>query len=351
MAENTATSALAGILSTDPERVLNDLAENLAALVGVAVSIEPLRSDAATLGPIFGNKHVYLFPIEDQASTALSACVAMDIPGAACTGGALIMMPADAIKQVLQTQTVPDMLHDSVGEVANIIVGAMQQVIGKQMDTPPDFRRATNFRQEKSGTWPALLQEVDKTANWVVVAGKILFEQEHKGTILIASSSEAVAASAATAVTGSAASRTAIGDAAIASPIAVAPPSISLGELAAIVAGLKVQVAGFPADSAAVSLRNTLERLGMHVFPLHAGLTANQPDVMFVVSRSHTDLKLRLGAIAGSGRRPALLIACSDRATREIVLAASQGVADDFLVLPADLERLKVILSKAPALA
>lgn len=350
MAENPSTSALAGILSTEPERILNDLAENLAALVGVAVSIEPLSSDGVTLGPIFGNRPVYLFRIEDQAGSALPACVAMDIPAAACTGGALIMMPDDAIKQVLQTQTVPDMLHDSVGEVANIIVGAMQQVLGKQMDAPPDLRCAANFRQEKCGMWPALLQEVDKQGNWVVVAGKIRFEHEDKGSILIASCSGAVVDPALAGAKTTAAPHPAVRESTIASPAAAATPSISLGELAALVAGLKVQVAGFPADSAAVSLRNTLERLGLHVFPLHAGLTANQPDVMFVVSRSHTDLKLRLDTIGGSGRRPARLIACSDRATREIVLAASLGVADDFLVLPADLERLKAILAKAPAL-
>lgn len=357
MADSAVTKTLSGILTSDPERIFNDLAENVAALVGVAVSIQPLASDAGTLGPIFGNKSVYLFPIEDQSGSAISALVAMDIPGAACTGGALIMMPADAIKQVLQTQKVPEMLHDSVGEVANIIVGAMQQVIGKDLGGTADLRRGASFRQIKPGKWPALLHEIDKSGEWAAAAGKILFEQDEKGTILLAcvgaAASDAGTASS-TKVTGG---HAAVPDAAPAAGTTTASPEaqhaahgpLGAGDLSAVAAGLKVQVAGFPADSAAVALRSTLEHFGVRTLAMHAGLSTHQPDVMFVVSRSHIDLKLRLGAISASGRRPTLLIACSDRPTREIVMAARQESADDFLVLPADLERLRAILSRAPA--
>ncbi len=351
MAENSATRALAGVLSTGAGRILDDLAGNLTALVGVTVSIEPLVSDTASLGPIFGDTEIYLFPIEDQNKTALNSFVAMDIPGAACTGGALIMMPADAIAQVLETRQVPDMLHDSVGEVANIIVSAIQQVITAELGEQPDFHLGANFRRMTPGKWPALPHEIDKATNWVISAGKLLFEKEAKGTILIGCAGEAgtiaPAGSGSASVIGSAA----MGDAGDSVSIGSAARASDDSDLGAIDSGLKVQVAGYAADSSAVTLRSTLERLDVKVFPLHAGLTSSQPDVVFVVSRSHTDLKVRLGAIGASGRRPTLLIACSDRPTREVVLAASQGLADQFLVLPADIERLKSLLSKVPVTA
>jgi hypothetical protein len=329
LASGSATEVLAGIIVNDPDRVLNDLAESLAALVGVSVSIEPVATDPSSLAPIFGDKQVCLFRIEDQQGAAIPACVALDLPGAVGTGGALIMMTPDAIAETLTTQKIPDTLHDSIGEVAKTIVSTLGQVIGKQSGNTPELRRA-EIRQIEAGTWPGLLQDLDKSAQWLMVAGKIKFAEEEKGTILIATSGASPAEAKAGAETVESA--------------AVRPRAPSGAPTGAIPAGLKVQVAGFPADSSAVSLRETLEALGVVVLPMHAGLSTQQPEVIFVVSRSHTDLKLRLGAINASGRRPAVVIACSDRPTREIVWTSRKNSADHFLVLPADLDRLRALL-------
>lgn len=349
MPERTVTTdALATVLTQDPERIFSDLAENVAALVGVGVSIETLPSDAATLGPLFGNKNVYLFPIEETAQQPLPALMALDIPGAASMGGALIMMPADAIKQALSTQKIPDMLHDSIGEVANIIVGAVQQILAKDRGGTVEFRRGMNFRQFKPGKWPALLHEVDKTLPWSLAAGRVLFDGEEKGVLLVGSATPDGASVAAAPSAGEATAG--IGAAEHGSSDATRPSTapLPIADLGAVPSGLKVQVAGFPADTGAVALRQLLERFPVQLLPLYAGLTTVQPDLLLVVSRSHTDIKLRLGALAQSGRRPAMVIACSDRPTREIVLAARVGGADDFLVLPADVARVKQLLVKVP---
>jgi FixJ family two-component response regulator len=52
-------------------------------------------------------------------------------------------------------------------------------------------------------------------------------------------------------------------------------------------------------------------------------------------------------SLISEGERPPLIVACSDRPTRDLVLSARHCGADDFLVLPTTRKRLLSVLAGA----
>ena len=96
----------------------------------------------------------------------------------------------------------------------------------------------------------------------------------------------------------------------------------------------------------AFGLRTLLEECGVTVG--RARPRCCEGEVLFVVSRSPTDLLVRLRSLAAPPLRPALVVACSDRPTRDLVVAARNGHADSFLVLPTTREKLAALLAQAP---
>ncbi len=422
----------AKIIRRDPDAVARVLAENVQALVGGKVDMQLVPRNGPEFGQLFGGRDLYVFPIEDHHGTPFPSLLAFDLEAAVYSGGAFSLMGPEQIKEVLSSGEIPEILHDSVGEVANIICGAAVHMIRNRVAEAPQFRRGAAFAKKSVGPWPALLAEFGPRVPWEIVACRLAVEGEARGAIFFAASDglkgrvtkeeiiavagpgpepEPVAAdddeddiplvaddeddADADAAMESAppapvppiarkkqedkAAKTAGGDAhadgnsssdgdndgdsggddddddgdedfdappkKAFAPAGEAPTNEALD-------GLRVLVTGHPADPAAAALRSTLEGTGVRVLPAFTAPAQDgaPPDALFVVSRSPVDLRIRLERVP-RGRRPPLVVACSDRPTRDLVMAARTAGADDFLVLPTTVERLRGLLGRVPVTA
>jgi hypothetical protein len=378
----------AKIIRKDPDAVARVLAENVEALVGGKVAMELVPRDAASFSPLFGERELYVFPIEDHHGTPFPALLAFDVPAAVYSGGAFSLMGAEQIKEVLESGEIPEILHDSIGEVANIICGAAVNMIRNRVAEAPQFRRGAGFRKATIGPWPALLAEFGPRVPWEIVACKLSMNGEDRGAIFFAASdgqTGKVTKEEIIAVAGPGPepepepaaeddddvslipegpqAEEAVAEQPAPAPRAAAPapapapapverpaPRVPVEPVSdAQLGSIRALVTGHPADPAAAALRSTLEAVGARVLPAFTIPTDQTapPDAVFVVSRSPVDLSIRLERIPPA-RRPGLVIACSDRPTRDLVVVARNAGADDFLVLPALPDRLRSLFSRLP---
>lgn len=354
----------AGFINKHPAEILDMMSSNVEALTGQTVEIDDFAPDSDDMAQKFGGKKIYVFPISDHASNPLPGLLALDFTGAVHSGAAFSLMGPGQIKEVLQSKEVPEILHDSIGEVANILIGAALDFVRERVDGSPEFRRGDTFELVRCGPWPDLLNRVADNVTWRTVGGRLLIEGEEKGAILFASG-EPMLEQPAAAPEG----ETADGAKAAASsePQGAEPDSPDAGEGAAddaaaaqaeptpggpagSLSGLRVDLACHPADTGGMTLREQLTTLGASVG--QAGERPGAADAVIVISRSPRDLQARVASLGGPEVRPGCIIACSDRPTQELVLAARTSRVSGFLVLPTSADRLYELLSKvtpAPA--
>jgi len=185
-----ATRLFTRLLREEPDVILQILAENVGSLVGAEVEIDPIHEDEAQLRETLGNKDLYFFPITDHQENRTTALLIMDLPAAVHAGAAFALMGPEQVEEVLETGEVPDILHDSIGEVANVICGAAANVIREKSGQAPEFRRAADFKKVHAGPWPSILGDINGDVPWEFVAGRLTLKGEDRGVILFAGSDE-----------------------------------------------------------------------------------------------------------------------------------------------------------------
>lgn len=381
------------------------MGSNVEALTGQSVEIRPLDPSSGDLGKRFGSRQLYLFPIADHASNPLNALLALDFSGAVHTGASFSLMGAEQVKEVLSSKQVPEILHDSIGEVANILCGAALDYVRENSDENPEFRRGDEFELIRAKPWPDLLERVGTGVEWQVIGGELLIDGEEKGALLLAAGEQAEASEdtsgettqeparaagsgVATVSTGQAdADGVAASEADSAGPEGSSQDSASAAEGGSVSAGgvetgaddagtapraagegtdaapaaptasssapsaeelrdLHVALACQPADPNALRLRDQLEDLVAQTSWLSG--SDGGAEVVIVISRSATDLEARVRSIASGESPPPLIVGCSDRPTRELVMAARRAGVGAFLVLPTGSSQLKEVLARVP---
>lgn len=344
------------------------LAENVEALVGGQVNFDLIPKGSDEMASTFGGQSLYVFPIEDHHGNPFPSLLAFTFDAALYMGGAFSLMGPEQIKEILLSGEVPEILHDSIGEVANIICGAATNMIRMRVAEAPQFRRGAAFRRVETGPWPALLAEFGPRVPWEIACCRLSMGGEDRGAILFSASDlkeGQVTKEEIIAVAGpdpnppppelEEEEEEAVPEVPEPEMAAPPPPPLSIDRpriaeaASAPPEGIRVLVTGHPADPAAAGLRSVLEAAGLHVLPAFSSSSEQTapPDAMFVVSRSPVDLSIRLERVP-KGRRPAMVIACSDRPTRDLVVAARNAGADAFVVLPAIAERIWGLLNKLP---
>jgi hypothetical protein len=389
-------------LRKHPAEILGMMGSNVEALTGQTVEVRQLDISSDELSKRFSGRQIYLFPIADHASNPLNALLALDFSGAVHTGASFSLMGAEQVKEVLKSKDVPEILHDSIGEVANILCGAVLDYVRENSEENPEFRRGDTFELIRPGPWPDLLSRIGSGVDWQVIGGELLLEGEEKGALLLAAGEpkseqdagdqpaeasepgEAAASGGPGTVTtppatgaeeagpeGAAADSPAEsarqGSAPADTPAAggpepesrdtpsseaasPGPPPASSSpqrELSpSALQSLRVVLACRPADPMALDLKEQLARLGVSHVQVASGRVS--ADVAIVISRSATDLEARIRAIAESDAPPALVVAASDLPKPELVKAASKAGVGGFLVLPASSAQLKGLLARVP---
>ncbi len=347
---------LATLMRDESESLLKVLAENVEALVGQSVEFTRAELDSKELAQAFGSAQVYIFPVEDHQSQPLPSLLAIDLPGAVHLGAAFSLMGPEQIREVLDSGEVPEILHDSIGEVANILCGAAVNLLREKLPEAPEYRRGAEFELAETKPWPGLFGRSNGNIPWDIVAGQLKIGGEDKGWMLLgasdqisgaisakqileASGTPAVdAAGSADADSAAAAPASASESAAEGATESAAPAASALPTLPE---GMKVHLSAHPADPGAFQLRKLLDDAGLVVQPAH-GHTAGI-EALFVISRSPTDLRVRLASHTGGSRRPPLLVAASDRPTKQLVIVARAAGVDNFLVLPTSVEQLAAL--------
>jgi len=185
-----ATRLFTKLIREEPDVILQILAENVGSLVGAEVEITPIHEDQAQLEETLGDTDLYFFPITDHQENRTTALLIMDLPAAVHAGAAFALMGPEQVQEVLETGEVPDILHDSIGEVANVICGAAANVIREKSGQAPEFRRAADFKKVHAGPWPSILGDIDDNVPWEFVAGRLSLKGEDRGVILFAGSDE-----------------------------------------------------------------------------------------------------------------------------------------------------------------
>ena len=354
--DRTPPSVLARLLRGDAGALAGLMRESLEALVGRPVRLDVLRSDHPDLAELFGRRDVFVFPFVDREGGPLPMFLALDRPAAVATGAAFSLLDADRSRQVLVSGEVPAVLRDAIGEVAGIVAGTTARLVrARSHEGTPAFCCGREMRRITPGAWPALAGEVDAHVPWDVVGFRLTIEGTAAGALLLGSSerwegpigpgSEEDADTAEVLVEDPT-----IGGGGCAEPAGAPAPfqtqDARAGPPPAIPWGIRVQIVGNPSDRAVAALRATLAEVGCQLLPVHsAGAVGPQASAVFVVSRSPVDLRLRLVSTTAT-RRAALIIACSDRPTIDLVAAARAGAADSFLVLPADKARLRSLFQR-----
>ena len=185
-----ATRLFTKLIREEPEVILQILAENVGSLVGAEVEITPIHEDPAQLEETLGDTDLYFFPITDHQENRTTALLIMDLPAAVHAGAAFALMGPEQVQEVLETGEVPDILNDSIGEVANVICGAAANVIREKSGQAPEFRRAADFKKVHAGPWPSILGDINGDVPWEFVAGRLSLKGEDRGVILFAGSDE-----------------------------------------------------------------------------------------------------------------------------------------------------------------
>jgi hypothetical protein len=349
--DTTPSGILADVLRGDAEALSGLLREALEALVGAPVRLAPLRAGHPELGARFGTRELFLFPCEDAEGEVLPMFLALDLPAAVATGGAFALMSPAQTRAVLASGEVPGALREAIGEVAGIVMRTIARLVRARAPRgTATFARGTQVRRLAPGPWPALVGVAGPARAWDVLGFGLTIDDAECGSLLLAASAGDGREGPIRPIPGTDLETTEIpqdddtidGSGRIGRPGAAPPvPATECGAAPqAIPPGVRVEIAGDPSDRATATLRATLAEAGCSVLPLgSAGRAGLQASVVFVVSRSSIDLRSRLEA-ASALRRPALVVACSDRPTIELVRTARAGAADSFLVLPADRSRL-----------
>jgi hypothetical protein len=354
----------AGFLRDRSAEILDMMGSNVEALTGQSVEIRAFEGGDDEIGKRFAGRRIYLFPIEDHASNGIPALLALDFGGAVHAGAAFSLMGAGQIKEVLTSKEVPEILHDSIGEVANILCGAALDFVREHADENPEFRRGDTFELVRAGPWPDILDRVAKNIDWQLAGGRLVLDGEEKGAILFAAGEPRAEQpdEDGSAKTGAAAD----GPQASAEEASPAPAeadgdgeeedSQQARESAAGAAGgphdsefrgLRVTLACHPADTNALRLREQLCSLGAEVSWSGAGSDA--VDVAVVISRSPTDMEARVRTLRDGESPPRLVVGSSDRPTRDLVVAARKSGVGGFLVLPTSSAELRELLGRVPA--
>jgi hypothetical protein len=371
-------AAFAEMIRSDPERVAHALVGNIEALMSERLTAQLLPERGSEVASSFGSRKFFVFPIEDHQHRLIPALFAIDVPTAVRCGAAFSMMNSEGVDEILKSGKIPEVLHDAVGAVANIICGAIANLIRDQVAEASQIRCGLAFRQVSAGPWPAVLAEFGGRIPWDVVPCRLLAGSAERGAVLFGASDGqrgAIDAAEVFVVAGASLSEWAetvpLGDgmtwiAAGGGTLPADPPRRATRELTEIAPAwptsgtiedektgpveapdaIAVLVTGRVADASAAALRRVLEIAGARVLPLFPSPdeTTWSPSALFVVIRSVADLSTQLENLP-YGRRPALIVACSDRPTRELVIAARAEGADYFLVLPTTPELLRELLT------
>ena len=358
----TPAGALARTLRESPLDALSAIGESLETLVGRKVETAPLERDGADMARLFGDTELYLFSIENESGRLQKALIALTLDGAIRSGGTYSMMSGTQIENAIESGEVPQILHESVGDVASVLCDAVSaRVRERDLEALP-FRRGSEYRKTRVSAWPGVLAEFDASQEWELAAAGLSVDGEDWGAALFAALASGSSVSAnsegfeelsrllmpnpdedeETYHTGIA----------IVGQESFAPaedrcttgPSMPVEETSPV--GMNTVVAGPTSDPGSLALREMLQKLGCSVKATQtykAGITPL--DMLFIVSSNAVDLNVRLDELAGRGR-PERIIACSERSTREMVLAARRGRADAFLVLPTEESKLRRLIAK-----
>lgn len=358
----TPAGALAKTLRESPLDALSAIGESLETLVGRKVETAPLERDGAEMARLFGDTEVYLFSVENESGRLQKAVIAITLDGAIRSGGTYSMMSGTQIESAIETGEVPQILHESIGDVASVLCDAVSARVREHELEALPFRRGSEYRKTRVSAWPGLLSEFDASQGWEVAAAALRVDEEDWGAALFA----AVAAGAQAPPTSEGFEelsrllmpnpgedeetyQTGI---AIVGQESFAPPEDRCTTGGATPAeesspaGMTTVVAGPTSDPGPLALRELLQKLGCSVKATQSYKPGVTPlDMLFIVSTNPVDLGVRLDELAGRGR-PERIIACSERSTREMVLAARRGRADAFLVLPTEEDKLRRLIAK-----
>ncbi len=369
---------LAKVMRREPEALARAVAQGAETLFGRRASVELLKPGGPTLAALFGGRKLFVFPLRDDRGAACPAFLTMDSTAAVRCAAACASSSTAQVKMLLASGAVPNSLRQALGQAASALCAAASAVVRARKPEAAELRRGSVCKEMAVGPWPALLVQFSPRAPWETVACRLIVAGENCGAVLFAASdgrrADATDESADTAApSGECAATAPVDDGPVRASRpkseAIPDPNTAGGCTAAVgpddparraddapaqpgATQPCVLVMGQPTDPATAWLETSLKEAGTSVLAGIAALvrSGRHPDALFVVSRSPTDLAARL-ASALAGGRPAMVVACSDWPTRDMVVAARNAGVDEFLVLPTAPERLRSILDRALALA
>ncbi len=374
---------LAKVIRREPEALGRAVAQGAETLFGRRASVELLKVGGPSLAALFGGRRLFVFPLRDERAAVCPAFLTMDATAAVRCAAACASLPSTQVKMLLASGAVPNPLRQALGQAASALCAAASAVVRARKPQAAELLRGPVCKEIAVGPWPALLVQFSPRAPWEIVACRLIVAGEKCGAILFAASdgrrADTTGESADTAAaSGEGAATAPVGDGPVRTsrPKSEAPPDrYTTGGCTsaarpdnrapqsnnsppqsdnsppqARAAQTCVLVMGQPTDPATAWLETSLKEAGTCVLAGVAALvrSGRHPDALFVVSRSPTDLAARL-ASALAGGRPAMVVACSDWPTQDMVVAARNAGVDEFLVLPAATERLRSILDRALA--
>lgn len=338
------TTSLARLIDEKPAVVLGALAESYRAVVGVDLKVRPLSNDEHALSTRFGEARVTVFPLLESHARSPQALLVFDRRAALFAGGSFTMMSHEQIRSLAeQNAPLPAVVDESLPEVASLLVDAVASALATEMGESRTWQ-ITGGVHIDAEPWPALLDEfAPPGAPWRLASARLSFRDDECGTVLLAAIDQDGSASKLM----SAADRTRADALASALEAVVFAPAAKDPNGQAVPAGLLALIAAPHGDLAARQLRQRLTRMGVGVSRHRRWEEgARTPDLLFVVCRSASEAHLKLQDVHQRPERPPMVVVCSDRPTRELVVAARRGHADGFLVLPPETVRLEEILAR-----
>lgn len=353
---------LAKVMRREPESLARAIAQSVQAIFGQSASVELLKEGGASLAALFGGRKLFVFPLRDDQGVRSPAFLALDAAAAIhCAGASASLRPAQ-IETLISSGALPNTMREALGNVASLLCAAASMVVRTRIPEAFELRRGPVCKEITVGPWPALLAEFGRRTPWEIVACRLIVAGADCGALLFAASDgrhdatgDVVAAAGAPV---ECAETVPIDDTLTRvlrakgqpAPAPTPPPTTGQGAPDRAPAAACVLVMGPPTDPATTWLEKSLAEAGAQVLQGIAALvrSGRQPAALFVVSRSPTDLAARL-ASALAGGRPDIVVACSDWATQDMVVAARNAGVDEFLVLPAPSERLRSILDRTLA--
>ena len=309
---------LATVLFGRPEKLRSSLEDTLSALVGEKVACEPYTAGDSALADAFGDATFFVAPLGEGGFDDTAGLMALDRRAAIRCGGALAMLSAAELSSLSDETELPEKVAGSLNEVCALLVGALSKMSRPAgLEGHPELVSGGEVVSRAVGSWPEIVSVLGEDPEPLVAAFGLAIGEKAAGVLLVATSGDAEAG------TGG----------------GTRPETLD---------GAPVRFLGRPGDPAQVSLGELLEALGARVLPMHSSEPSPEtPVAAFVVSRSPADLRVRMESLGADGGRPTLVIACSDRPTRDLVLTARQAGADDFLVLPTSRDRVLFLMARA----